>query len=166
MLTFSQMLVRLVVSLILGGLMGLEREVLGKQAGVRTSMLVSAGAAIFTMIALELPFLVSSGGGNLPDVLAHNSGSLNVIANIVVGIGFLGAGIIIKTGEKVHGLTTAALVWTVAGIGILVGLGYLPFAIAAAVIIPGTIYIWRKSGIYGRFIPVSAAERESEENSS
>jgi putative Mg2+ transporter-C (MgtC) family protein len=98
MLTFEQMFVRFAIALVLGALLGLERELVGKQAaGIRTTMLVTSGAAIFTMIGLVLPYIVSAQTNNLADVIARNSGYLGMIGNIVVGIGFLGAGLIIKT---------------------------------------------------------------------
>jgi len=137
------MLLRLVAALILGGLMGIERERIGKEAGVGTAMLVAAGASIFSMISLAIPHIADGGQtwGTIPD---------RVAANIVVGIGFLGAGIIIQRGGHVRGLTTAALIWAVAAVGTLVGLGLIPFAAASAVIISGTLYLIRRIGIKER----------------
>lgn len=146
MLDFSQMLTRLVVALILGALIGLEREIVGKEAGVRTGMLVAAGAAIFTMIGLLLPSIIAPSPNQIADITAH-SGALGVIANIVVGVGFLGAGIIIKTHEHVKGLTTAAVVWTTAAIGTAVGLGLTQFAAATTIIIAVLLYVLRALSI-------------------
>ena len=143
MLSLEDMIIRLVVALVLGVLVGLERELIGKEAGIRTAMLVSGGAALFSMVALELPYIVSVSTGNLADVIARNSGFLGVIANIVVGIGFLGAGIIMKHESRVHGLTTAAVIWVTAAIGVLVGIGLIPFATISAVIIAVLLYILR-----------------------
>jgi len=126
MLPITQMLVRLAAAVVLGLLVGLERESIGKEAGVRTDMLVAAGAAIFSIVSVSLPYIVSV--GNLPDVVARNSGFLGVIANVVVGVGFLGAGIIVKQGVHVRSVTTAATVWFVAAIGVLCGIGLLEFA--------------------------------------
>lgn len=136
MLPLSTMLVRIGLAALLGALVGCERESIGKEAGIRTDMLVSAGAALFSIIALALPFVISVSPENLPDVVARNSGFLAVIANIVVGIGFLGAGIIIHEGLHVRGLTTAATVWFVAGIGVLCGIGlaYLAVIVTIAMI--------------------------------
>ena len=147
MLTFSQMFIRLLVALGLGALLGLERELVGKEAGLRTEMLVSAGAALFTMIGLSLPYIVSSETGSLANVIAGNGGYFQVIANIVVGIGFLGAGLIIKTGERARGITTAAIVWTTAAIGVLVGIGMMEFAAVAALLIAVLLYVLRKLDI-------------------
>jgi putative Mg2+ transporter-C (MgtC) family protein len=144
MLTFEQMFLRFAIALVLGALLGLERELVGKEsAGIRTTMLVTSGAAIFSMIALVLPYIVSAQTNNLADVIARNSGYLGMIGNIVVGIGFLGAGLIIKTNDQPHGVTTAALVWTAAAIGILVGVGLTEFAFAAAIVIAILLYILR-----------------------
>ena len=141
MLDFAQMVTHLAVALALGAFMGLEREMIGKEAGVRTSMLVAGGAAIFAMIGLNLPYLVATSPENLPEVIARNSGFLAVIANIVVGIGFLGAGVIIKTDEHVKGLTTAATMWATAAVGTLAGLGLIAFAATSALIITSLLYI-------------------------
>lgn len=147
MLALSQMLARFILALALGGLMGLEREAIGKEAGVKTSMLVVSGACLFTLAALALPHLIAISPAHLAEVLAHNGGFFMLIGNIVVGIGFLGAGIIIKNHEHVHGLTTAALVWMSAAVGILTGLGLMKFAFIVAIATSGTLYILRKTGV-------------------
>jgi len=148
MLTFEQMFVRFVIALVLGALLGLERELVGKEAaGIRTAMLVTSGASIFTMIGLALPYIVSAQTGNLTNVITSNSGYLTMIGNIVVGIGFLGAGLIIKTDNQPHGVTTAALIWTAAAIGILVGVGLTQFAFAAAVLLAILLYLLRRLNV-------------------
>jgi putative Mg2+ transporter-C (MgtC) family protein len=143
MISIEQMILRLAVAMILGAIIGLERELIGKEAGIRTCMMVSAGAAIFSMIALSLPYIVAISPENIPDIIARNSGFLGAIANIVVGIGFLGAGIIIKTEERVRGVTTAALIWVVASIGTLAGIGLIKFGVTAAALIAVTLYLLR-----------------------
>src|SRR5262249_41960929 len=92
MLTIQQMFVRLVISLALGALLGLERELVGKEAGIRTEIIVAGGSTLFTITALMLPYVLAAqlGASSLEDIIAHNSGFLTIIANIVVGIGFLG----------------------------------------------------------------------------
>ena len=140
------MVLHFLVALALGAFMGLEREMIGKEAGVRTSMLVAGGSAIFSMIALNLPYIVST-PENLNEVIARNSGFLTVIANIVVGIGFLGAGIIIKTKEHVHGLTTAADIWMASAIGVLVGIGLTGFALGASAIVTLLLFVLLKARI-------------------
>lgn len=141
MLSLEEMILRFVIALAIGCLIGLEREYIGKEAGIRTSMLVSGGAALFSLIALSLPYLIAISPEGLPDILARNSGFLSVIANVVVGIGFLGAGIIMKNENRVHGLTTAAVIWATAGVGILIGIGLLWFGVIAGVLITVLLYL-------------------------
>lgn len=136
------MLSRVGVAILLGLLIGVERESIGKEAGVRTDMLVAAGAAVFSIVGLSLPYVVSV--GNLPDVIARNSGYLSVIANVVVGIGFLGAGIIVKQGIHVRSVTTAATVWFVAAVGVLCGIGLIVFAAIITVLMIALLLIFRK----------------------
>ncbi len=138
------MFVRFMIALVLGALLGLERELVGKEAaGIRTTMLVTGGASIFAMIALTLPYITASTLGTVPDITALNTG-FGVIANIVVGIGFLGAGLIIKLNDHPHGVTTAALVWTAAAIGTLVGIGLTRFGVAAALLLALLLYLLRR----------------------
>jgi putative Mg2+ transporter-C (MgtC) family protein len=107
----TRTLLRLGLAALLGGVLGYERETQGKAAGVRTHMLVAMGAALFVLV----PQL---GGMPIGDVS-------RVIQGIVTGVGFLGAGAIIKRGseQNVQGLTTAAGVWMTAAIGVACGLG-------------------------------------------
>ena len=108
-------MVRVVVAVLLGGLIGLERELRDKPAGFRTIVLICVGACIFTILSEIV-------GG--PD-LQHT----RIAAQIVTGIGFLGAGAILRDRQAVLGLTTAATIWAVAAIGMAVGFGRLPLAV-------------------------------------
>jgi len=142
------MLTRFVVALALGALLGVERELVGKEAGVRTEMVVSAGAAIFAMIGLTLPYIISA-GQLIPEApVLTTSGA--IIASIVSGIGFLGAGLIIKMNDHPHGVTTAALVWATAGIGTLIGVGLIGFAVTATIILEAILYLLRNLRISER----------------
>ena len=107
-------LLRIVSALFLGGVIGFERDVRGRVAGLRTHMLVSVGSALFAMISIGL----SSDLG-----LSGDPG--RIAAQIVSGIGFLGAGTILKFGFSVRGLTTAACMWLVAAIGMCCAVGWL-----------------------------------------
>lgn len=110
LLEFVRVAVRLTVAAVLGGILGFEREQHGKSAGIRTHMLISMGAAMFIMI----PQL-----GGLEDAELSR-----VLQGIIAGVGFLGAGTIVKNqGEDVRGLTTAAGIWLTAAIGVSAGLG-------------------------------------------
>lgn len=129
MLPQLEIIARLGLAALLGGAIGFERERLSWAAGLRTHMLVSVGACLF--------MIVSSYG--FMDVLSHEHVSLDpsrVAAQVVSGIGFLGAGSILLRGEIVRGLTTAASLWTVAAIGLAVGGGlYLAAGAATAIIL-------------------------------
>lgn len=141
------MFTRFVIALVLGALLGLERELVGKEAaGIRTTMVVTSGASIFAMIGLTLPYITASTLGTVPDASTLNS-AFAVIANIVVGVGFLGAGLIIKMNDQPHGVTTAALIWTAAAVGALVGIGLTQFAFAAAVVLAFLLYVLRKLNV-------------------
>ena len=116
MITEIEPAIKLIVAFILSEIVGFEREVSLKPAGLRTNMLVGLGSSLLTILSME------AFPGADPSRIA---------ASIIVGIGFLGAGTIIKTKEKILGLTTAATLWTVASIGVAVGAGYYILAIAA-----------------------------------
>jgi putative Mg2+ transporter-C (MgtC) family protein len=111
---------RLVVAFVVGAIVGIERERRAKAAGLRTHMLVAGGSAIFTIASLTL-----FGGGTTGD-------RGRVAAQIVTGIGFLGAGAIIRSGASVSGLTTAATIWVAAGLGMLAGGGAYALAVVSA----------------------------------
>lgn len=143
-ISFEQEIFRLVVAMALGIVIGLERETIGKDAGIRTTMLVAGGASLFTIISIILPSVLGVDTSKVA-VLSDR-----VIANVVVGIGFLGGGIILKSGEHVKGLTTAALVWTTAAIGIAVGLGMIKFAVASTIIITIPLLVMRKINLRDR----------------
>src|SRR5579871_1419487 len=119
---------------LLGGLIGFERQWRGYAAGLRTHMLVCVGATVMTLTSVEIGMGVRGGMRGDPAHLA---------AQIVSGIGFLGAGAILRDGMTVRGLTTAASVWVIAGIGIALGasphLGEL--AVVATLIVLGTLTI-------------------------
>jgi putative Mg2+ transporter-C (MgtC) family protein len=117
-----QVMIRLLAAIVLGGVIGIQREKARKPAGLRTHILVTLGTCVFV--------LACAGFGMNSDGLSR------VIQGIVTGIGFIGAGSILKISEErdVQGLTTAASVWVAAGIGIAVGLGGLGLAILATTV--------------------------------
>jgi len=118
-----EMTLRILLSAALGGVIGYQRERAGKQAGLRTLVLVSVGAALFTIVSIQ-------GFSTVAD-------PARVAAGIVVGVGFLGAGAILRReGGIVDGLTTAATIWVVAGVGLAAGAGmYIISAVASALIL-------------------------------
>jgi putative Mg2+ transporter-C (MgtC) family protein len=116
-----EMVGRLILAALLGFIIGLERELAGQPAGERTHALVSLGAATFALIS----------GTAFP-----GSDQARVAAGVVTGLGFLGAGMILKEkGQEVYGLTTAAGIWAVGGIGLAIGAGIYLLGLAAAILV-------------------------------
>lgn len=118
---FSVILIRLLISIVLGALIGIERERRNRPAGLRTHILVSLGSALFTIASIQF----SKSFGNVDPS--------RVAANIVTGIGFLGAGAIMKEGLTIKGLTTAATIWVSSAIGLACGMGYYIPAILTSI---------------------------------
>ena len=116
-------------ALVLGALVGYERTFRSRAAGMRTLGLVCMGSAAFTVIGGYAPLWF---GGTF--VAPQAEAITRVIQGIVTGIGFLGAGVIVKEGAQISGLTTAAAIWVVAAIGVLIGVGLYPAAIVLALI--------------------------------
>lgn len=136
-LTTSDILIRLVLSVILAGAIGYDREFHDHPSGIRTHIIVCLGACILTMIQIQATFYA----GWLKDIHSYGGVVLRmdptrIVAQIVSGIGFLGAGTIIVTKRSVTGLSTAASIWAVAGIGIAIGYGFYRIAIF------GTIFVY------------------------
>jgi putative Mg2+ transporter-C (MgtC) family protein len=124
-----EILVRLAAAAALGGVIGIERELREREAGFRTHMLVAMGAALFTLVSAYAwgDFAFSQASGVTFD-------PTRIAAQIVTGIGFIGAGAIIRQGLSVRGLTTAATLWLVAAIGMACGAGFYWAAVIATVI--------------------------------
>ena len=121
---------RVFVALIIGLVLGAERELRGHPAGLRTIALIAAGSCLFT------------GLGLLP-VLGRSADPTRIAAQIVTGVGFLGAGSILRQGEAVKGLTTAASIWVAASIGMAVGFGYYFLSVVTTVLVLVTLVALR-----------------------
>jgi putative Mg2+ transporter-C (MgtC) family protein len=115
-LSDAELIVRLLTAALLGGIVGLEREWRNKEAGLRTNILIAIGSAVFTLMSIELTD-------------ARTGDTSRVAAQIVTGIGFLGAGAIIRTNAGIQGLTTAATIWVNAAIGVAAGGGEYHLAV-------------------------------------
>ncbi len=124
-------LVRCGVAVLCGGLIGLERQVKGKPAGFRTNILICLGASMYMAVGL---LLVNAGGQG-------GSDPARIAAQVVTGIGFLGAGCIIQQRGRIVGLTTAATIWVVAAIGIIAGAGFPVLAVISSVIVLVTLVV-------------------------
>ena len=134
-LSYLELTVRLTLSILLGGIIGLERETINKPAGFRTHILVCLGSTIVMLVSLFI-FTEFKGSTNVDPS--------RIPAQVVSGIGFLGAGTIIIEGANVKGLTTAASLWTVSAIGLAVGVGFYYGAILATFLILLTLIAFNK----------------------
>ncbi len=130
----EDLIVKVVLALVLGGVMGLERQYNDKPAGYATNSIICVGAALFTILSLYMAELGGDPG--------------RIAAQIVSGVGFLGAGAILREGNKISGLTTAAAVWLVAAIGMAVGFGqYLLASGACAAVLLMQLGVRRTLGL-------------------
>lgn len=129
--TLISYFLRLILACVLGGVVGLERDLHGRNAGIRTNMLVCVGSALFTIVSISV----------------QGADPSRIAAQIVCGIGFLGAGAILKDGFNIRGLTTAAYMWFIAAVGISCGLGQWVLSSVGAI------------GVLGLTISVKCMER-------
>ena len=126
-ITIGTSILRLFLSLVAGGLVGFERERRRQPAGLRTHILISVGSTLLMLVSIYIPQTFFN---------MKNGDPGRIAAQVVSGIGFLGAGAIIKLGNNIKGLTTAASIWVVAGLGLAIGAGlYVPSAVALAIIL-------------------------------
>ena len=132
-----EMLVRLSLATLLGGLIGLEREIHGKVAGLRTHALVSLGSALIMIVSIDLYAAYRGVAEVDPSRIA---------AQVVSGIGFLGAGAIIRFPQGITGLTTAASLWVVAGIGLACGAGFLKPALVTTALVLVVLVVFAQLG--------------------
>lgn len=126
MATWQVNLLRILLAAVLGAVIGLERQLHGKVAGVRTNMLICLGAAVLTMVSEQMG-------------LKYDDSVGRIAAQVVSGVGFLGAGVIIRDRGGVHGLTTAATIWLVAAVGMAAGAGFHVLALSATLVAIGVL---------------------------
>ena len=144
---------RLALAMVVGAVLGIERERLDRPAGLRTYMLVVEGACLFMICAILLAEqVVRAGGVSDPGRIA---------STVVQGIGFIAAGVILTTGKEVVGLTTAAGIWVATALGLLIGAGFYVVAIVAALVTVVALVVLR--GIELRFF---RAQSEQDQDSS
>ncbi len=127
---FSTYLTRLLISLVIGGAIGLEREFKGKPAGMRTNMLLCLGSCLIMIISIEIT-----------QISPRVADPGRIAAQVITGIGFLGAGTIMRSRFHVVGLTTAATMWALTALGLAIGAGYILLSVVVAVLITGTLII-------------------------
>ena len=140
------LVVRLLLAAVLGAVIGVEREIHDHPAGIRTHLLVALGSGLFTVLSIV----------GFPSAAGAPTDPSRVAAQIVTGIGFLGAGAILKYGPTVRGLTTAASLWAAAGIGMAAGASRPVLAVAATVIVVVSLWPLR---IVGERLELSAPRR-------
>ncbi|MBC5773079.1 MgtC/SapB family protein [Pontibacter sp. KCTC 32443] len=129
--------IRLLLSTLLGGLLGWERESRRQNAGLRTHMIISAGSCLLMLISVYIPQTFTD---------YRNVDPGRIAAQVVSGIGFLGAGAIFRLGGSTHGLTTAATIWAVAAVGLSVGVGMYEAAIVVTLLLLFVLAILDKVG--------------------
>ena len=145
MIIDHEILLKLLLATFLGGIIGIERDKRGRAAGLRTHILVTLGSALFMIISTKLfTFYNSYDAGS---ILRIDPG--RIAAQIITGIGFLGAGAIIRAGFDIRGLTTAGCIWLCAGIGMAVGISYyIPAILATAIALFTLIFLNKLELIY------------------
>ena len=134
MLTDYQIIIRLILTVVLSGMIGLERQLHKRTAGLRTHILVSLGSCLIMLTSLYVFDIYKE---------IANPDPARIAAGVITGIGFLGAGTIIREKEGIKGLTTAASLWVVAGIGLAVGCGFKKAAIYATIIAVVVLFFLR-----------------------
>jgi putative Mg2+ transporter-C (MgtC) family protein len=150
-LHWPEMLLRLALAAALGSVLGLERELREREAGLRTNLLVAVGSALFTIVSAYGFEAFLSSGENVV-----RADPTRIAAQIVTGIGFLGAGAIIRQGLSIRGLTTAATLWVVAAIGMAAGAGYYSAAVTTTAV--ALIALWPLRAIAFRVVRRFRAE--------
>ncbi|HUP18753.1 MAG TPA: MgtC/SapB family protein [Gemmatimonadota bacterium] len=152
----GEMWLKLGLSVVCGAAIGIERELSDKPAGLRTNMLICVGSTLITMTSLHVALTYAEHQVNIAD-------PGRIAAQIVSGIGFLGAGTIIQARGAVHGLTTAATIWVMAGVGLAIGAGSYAPALATTVILLGVLvalgWVERHIERPRRFVHFSIAAR-------
>ncbi len=145
MISLGVTLLRLSISAILGGLVGLEREMHGHEAGFRTHILVCVGSCLIMLTSMHIFDIYKD--------VATSADPSRIAAGVVTGIGFIGAGAIIRYGMSIKGLTTAASLWITSAVGLAIGCGYYEAGFFAAVISLVTLLFLRSYGknlIFGK----------------
>lgn len=140
---------RLLAALVAGSIIGIEGEIFRRAAGLRTTMLIMLGTTLFAILSV----VVSQKFGGDPARIA---------AQIVTGIGFLGAGVIMHEGEQVHGITTAATIYTTAAIGVTIGFGYVWTGVALSLVTALVLMVFRPIHRFVQNLDIIQRYREKE----
>ncbi len=126
MITDNEMVLRILVAFVLSGLIGLERQICRHQAGLRTHILVCVGSCLIMLTSLHVFDIYKS---------VANMDPTRIAAGVITGIGFLGAGTIIRSPEGIRGLTTASSLWVVAALGLSIGCGFFKVSVVVTLLV-------------------------------
>ncbi len=138
-------LIRLLISVVIGGIIGYDREFKNRPAGFRTHILVCLGATISALIELQLGYFIIEQTKINPELIGSlKVDSGRIMAQVISGIGFLGAGTIIRNKGSIKGLTTAVSIWAVACVGLAIGMGFYTISIISALIIVVVLVFLKK----------------------
>lgn len=159
-LTTYEILIRLLATIIASSFIGYERERKGHDAGLRTHVMVAIGACVFALIQVEIAYYTIDVTKAHPD-LQISVEMTRIVAQVVSGVGFLGAGTIIMTKQRVRGLTTAASIWATAALGVGFGMGFFLMMTLSTVMIMMTLVIFKK--IFKAPMPISFEIRYKEQ---
>ena len=126
MITYNEMVLRILIAFVLSGLIGLERQICRHQAGLRTHILVCVGSCLIMLTSLHVFDIYKS---------VANMDPTRIAAGVITGIGFLGAGTIMRSPEGVKGLTTASSLWVVAALGLSIGCGFFKVSVVVTLLV-------------------------------
>jgi putative Mg2+ transporter-C (MgtC) family protein len=127
LLDYLEITIRILVAMVLGGLIGLEREYQNQPAGLRTHIILVVGSTLTTILAIQLPYILPA---------EVDGDMMRLVSGVITGIGFLGGGAILRLGANVKGLTTATSLWTMAVVGLAIGAGlYFPAVLTSAILL-------------------------------
>ncbi|MDO4711999.1 MAG: MgtC/SapB family protein [Peptostreptococcaceae bacterium] len=145
----GEILLKVVIAIMVGGLIGNERKKSGKPAGIATHMVVCMGATLLTLIQKEIDISTLELAKQYPSVIQTlKVDTARIPAQIVSGVGFLGGGVILHSKKTISGITTAATIWITACLGIGIGFGYYKIVIPFAISLLIALYILKRHGIF------------------
>ncbi len=145
----EDIIIRILLSCLIGGIIGNERKMSGKPAGITTHLVVCLGATLLTIIQNKIDLDTLKMISENPSFIGVlKTDTARIPAQIVSGIGFLGGGVILHMKDSVSGVTTAATIWITACLGIGIGFGYYEIVLPATGVLMLTVYILKKHGIF------------------
>ncbi len=149
-MTIQDILLKILIAILIGGLIGNERKKSGKPAGIATHIVVCLASTLLTLIQMEIDFSTLELAKQYPNVIQTlKVDTARIPAQIVSGIGFLGGGVILHSKNTVSGITTAATIWITGCLGIGIGFGFYKIVFPFAIVLLVALYILKRHGIFG-----------------